>query len=98
MINHIDLGKDPEERRKNLMPLIRSGAISLGGYKKARIYGLLSCSSGKRMNAENRVLFQNESEALANGYRPCGHCLPEKYKKWKAGQDFKDSIADNHEQ
>jgi Metal binding domain of Ada len=90
MVNHIDLGKDQAERRKNLASLIHSGDASLGGYKKARIYGLLSCSSGKRMKTENRVFFKDEKEAIANGYRPCGNCLPEKYKKWKAGEDFKD--------
>jgi methylphosphotriester-DNA--protein-cysteine methyltransferase len=90
MVNHIDLGKDQAERRKNLASLIRSGAVSLGGYKKARIYGLLSCSSGKRMKTENRVFFKNETEAIAHSYRPCGNCMPEKYKKWKAGRDFKD--------
>lgn len=62
---------------------IRSGAISWGGYKKAKIYGLLTCSSGKRMKVENRVFFKDEAEALQHGYRPCGHCMPEKYKQWK---------------
>lgn len=63
--------------------LIRKGEITLGGYKKAKIYGLLNCSSGKRMKMENRVFFKDEKEAIAAGYRPCGNCLPEKYKEWK---------------
>lgn len=88
MLNHIDLGNTQTEQQKNLTSLIRSGAILMGGYKKGRIYGLLNCSSGKRMKTENRVFFRNESEAMDNGYRPCGNCLPEKYKKWKAGQGF----------
>ncbi|EFA77120.1 hypothetical protein PPL_09874 [Heterostelium album PN500] len=79
MIHHIDLGKTVEERKKIIGPLIRSGEITLGGYKKAKIYGLLTCSSGKRMKVENRVFFKSEEEALANGYRPCGHCLKEKH-------------------
>jgi len=83
MIKHIDLGNSNEERKKNLAPLIRKGQISLAGYKKGKIYGLLNCSSGKRMKVENRVFFQNESEALANSYRPCGNCLPQKYWAWK---------------
>ncbi len=83
MINHIDLGRNPEERRRVVGPLIRKGAIILGGYKKAKIYGLLSCFSGKKMKVENRVFFEDETEALANGYRPCGHCMKEKYKEWK---------------
>ena len=36
------------------------------------------------MKEENRVFFKNEEEAIQNGYRPCAHCLPEKYKIWKA--------------
>jgi hypothetical protein len=58
MINHIDLGKNTEEQKKKLSLLIRSGAVTLGGYKKTKIYGLLSCSSGKRMKAENRVFLK----------------------------------------
>jgi methylphosphotriester-DNA--protein-cysteine methyltransferase len=87
MINHIDLGHVTEERRKALCSLIRKGDITLGGYKKARIYGLLSCSSGKRMKVENRVFFKDEEEALANGYRPCGHCMKNKYAEWKKEKD-----------
>lgn len=85
MYKHIELGENVTERKNKVSSLVRSGAISLGGYKKAKIYGLLSCSSGKRMNTENRVFFKNEEEALENGYRPCGNCLPGKYKTWKAG-------------
>jgi len=83
MIKHIDLGKQAKERSKNLASLIRKGQISLAGYRKDKIYGLLNCSSGKRMKTENRVFFKNESEALAHGYRPCGNCLSQKYKVWK---------------
>ncbi len=68
MICHIDLGKDLAERKKNIAPLIRTGAVTLGGYRKARIYGLLSCSSGKKMKVENRVFFTDEAQA--------GPCLP----------------------
>jgi methylphosphotriester-DNA--protein-cysteine methyltransferase len=87
MVNHIDLGQGPEERSKAIQALIRKGGITLGGYKKAKIYGLLSCSSGKRMRVENRVFFKDEGEALANGYRPCGHCMKNKYAAWKKEKD-----------
>ncbi len=83
MILHTDLGQTVEARKKAISSLIRKGAITLGGYKKARIYGLLTCSSGKRMKVENRIFFKDETEALANGYRPCGHCMKEKYEQWK---------------
>ncbi|WP_447635430.1 Ada metal-binding domain-containing protein [Flavobacterium microcysteis] len=57
--------------------------ITLGGNKKLKIYGTLHCQSGKRMLRKNRVFFHSEEEALQNDYRPCGHCLTEKYKIWK---------------
>jgi methylphosphotriester-DNA--protein-cysteine methyltransferase len=83
MINHINLGRTVEERKKATGALIHKSDITLGGYKKTKIYGLLTCSSGKRMKAENRVFFKEEAEALINGYRPCGHCMKEKYQQWK---------------
>jgi len=37
------------------------------------------------MKKENRVFFTSEEEATDNGYRPCGHCMKDKYQKWKDG-------------
>lgn len=93
MINHIDLGLHPEERRRAIVSLIRKGNITLGGYNKAKIYGLLTCSSGKRLKAKNRVFFKDEAEALLNGYRPCGHCLKENYEQWKREKIIKQGIC-----
>jgi methylphosphotriester-DNA--protein-cysteine methyltransferase len=62
---------------------IRQGLICFGGNKKLKIYGTLHCSSGKRMNRENRIFFSTEDEALQNGFRPCGHCMMQAYQKWK---------------
>jgi len=59
--------------------------IVLGGNQKLKIYGTLRCTSGKRMKRENRVFFSSEEEAFQKDYRPCGHCLAEKYKIWKNG-------------
>ncbi|MCE7991487.1 MAG: metal-binding protein [Roseivirga sp.] len=80
MIRHIDLAKD------QLHQLIRSGKITLGGNKNLKIYGLLSCKSGKRMLRKNRAFFETEAEALDQGYRPCGHCMRAAYKIWKRGE------------
>ncbi|AZA80156.1 metal-binding protein [Chryseobacterium sp. G0186] len=77
MIHHSQLS-DTELRSK-----IHSRKILLGGNKKLKIYGLLSCTSGKRMKRENRIFFMNEKEALQNNYRPCGHCMKVAYKTWK---------------
>jgi len=83
MYHHIDWGDTDFARNRRLVQLINSGAITLAGYSKAKIYGTLSCPSGKRMHKNNRVFFTNEHEALAAGYRPCGNCLKTQYKKWK---------------
>jgi methylphosphotriester-DNA--protein-cysteine methyltransferase len=79
MIHHSEIS-DSELKSK-----IRRQEICFGGYKKGKIYGLLNCSSGKKMKKENRIFFKDETEALANDYRPCGHCMKEKYKIWKNG-------------
>lgn len=86
MVSHILIGHTDSARRKNLARLIRNGSVTLGGYRKSRIFGLLSCPSGKRMKVGNRVFFTDEKDAVAAGYRPCGRCLPEAYRKWKAQQ------------
>lgn len=63
--------------------LIKAGSLRFAGNTKLKIYGLLSCASGKRMKRENRVFFTDEHEAKAAGFRPCGHCMPQEYRKWK---------------
>lgn len=84
MIRQQDLGSSTFAQLRQLKILLDSGAVILGGNAKLKIYGLLSCSSGKRMKPANRVFFQNEQEARVHGYRPCGHCLREEYRVWKA--------------
>ncbi len=76
MIKHVDIST--EELKK----YFRDKAICLGGNARLKIYGLLKCSSGKRMKKENRVFFRSVEEALQHGYRPCGHCLKTAYKQW----------------
>ena len=83
MINHIDLGANPELRSRKVRTLIMNGRVRFGGNKRLKIYGMLSCSSGKKMKAENRVFFETEQEAINAGYRPCGHCMAKKYALWK---------------
>ncbi|MEX6686442.1 Ada metal-binding domain-containing protein [Danxiaibacter flavus] len=83
MIRQIDAGVDEASQKKQLRKLIRQGTIQYAGYIPGKIYGRLSCSSGKRMKAKNRIFFSNEEEAILAGYRPCGHCLKERYKMWK---------------
>jgi methylphosphotriester-DNA--protein-cysteine methyltransferase len=34
------------------------------------------------MKRENRVFFVSDTEALEQGYRPCGDYMREEHKKW----------------
>jgi hypothetical protein len=74
---------------KHLKLLIKKGSLTLGGNKKLKIFGLLTCASGKRMKKENRVFFVNELEAWENNYRPCGHCMRRENRK------FRDNLSKN---
>lgn len=77
MIPHIEI--DPV----TLIRKIKGKEVVLGGNRRLKLYGTLNCNSGKRMKRENRVFFRSEKEAIASGYRPCGHCLKLKFKEWK---------------
>lgn len=67
----------------HLRKLIYNKEITIAGNLSLKIYGTLSCVSGKRMKKANRVFFINETEAIQNGFRPCGHCLRSEYVRWK---------------
>ena len=65
---------------------------TLGGYSRKKIYGRLDCPSALRHIAngnyvKHRVFFADEETAIAAGYRPCGICMKEEYKKWKAAEE-----------
>lgn len=65
-----------------LFGMLRRRLIQFAGNQQLKIYGTLRCKQGKRMNLENRVFFSSETEAVENGFRPCGHCMREKYQLW----------------
>jgi Metal binding domain of Ada len=69
----------PQEIRQQ----IKSKQITLGGNRNLKIFGTLSCKSGKKMLQKNRVFFENEADATQNGYRPCGHCMRAEFQAWK---------------
>lgn len=53
-----------------------------------KIYGRLDYPSANRYVRLGsyqtvRVFFKDEATAIAAGYRPCGYCMREKYKRWK---------------
>ncbi|TSD65950.1 metal-binding protein [Inquilinus sp. KBS0705] len=83
MIWHGDLGNTAFGRLKQLKTLLDKGDITFAGNSKLKIYGTLSCSSGKRMKIANRVFFKNADKAVALGYRPCGHCMRKENELWK---------------
>jgi methylphosphotriester-DNA--protein-cysteine methyltransferase len=80
---HSDLASGNFARSRQLQNLMAAAAVTLAGNKRLKIYGTLQCKSGKRLTPDNRVLFGAKIEAVEYGYRPCGHCLKEEYKKWK---------------
>ena len=69
----------------------QSGAKgSLGGNRRAKIYGRLDCATAIRHVKAGtyqpyRVFFASEQDAVSAGYRPCGNCMREAFKAWKAG-------------
>lgn len=67
---------------KELITKIRSGEIQLAGNARLKIFGTLSCPSGKRMLKKNRVFFRDYLEATKYGFRPCGHCMKDAYRQW----------------
>lgn len=83
MLSHSDIGSTAPERRRTLWKLVRSGVITLAGNRRLKIYGRLDCSSGKRMNIANRVFFRDEAAAIAAGYRPCAHCMRQRFERWR---------------
>ena len=76
MIQHSEISD------KDLRHKIKSFHLQFGGNRRLKIYGTLSCASGKRMKRENRVFFTSETQAIEKGYRPCGNCMKDKYKEW----------------
>jgi methylphosphotriester-DNA--protein-cysteine methyltransferase len=75
MYRHIDLSKQVFIR------MIRNNSIQYAGNVRLKIFGHLNCKSGKRMKKENRVFFKTETEAISAGFRPCGHCMPIRYRE-----------------
>ncbi|MEA5405859.1 Ada metal-binding domain-containing protein [Arcicella sp. DC2W] len=74
---------DEKGTNRVILSLIKNRKILWAGNHKLKIYGKLNCTSGKRMKTQNRVFFQNEQEAIALGFRPCGHCTRLEYLEWK---------------
>ena len=87
MILHTALGNNIFERKRKIKSLIMSGTVVLAGNMKLKIYGRMSCSSGKKIKIGNRTFFSSEKEAIASGFRPCGQCMKQGYKIWKQNKN-----------
>jgi methylphosphotriester-DNA--protein-cysteine methyltransferase len=77
MLLHKDIGE------KALRKEIRQASLTLAGNTRLKIFGQFNCRSGKKMKKQNRIFFINAEEAIACGFRPCGHCMKAFYKHWK---------------
>lgn len=78
MQNHSDLSV------KTLNVMIKAEYLRFAGNRHLKIFGRLTCKSGKRMKKSNRVFFASKAEAIALGFRPCGHCMKKDFYEWKA--------------
>jgi methylphosphotriester-DNA--protein-cysteine methyltransferase len=77
MIRHESLSQN------QIIDLIKKGEVRFAGNQRLKIYGTLTCASGKKMKKENRVFFKDAAEATGLGFRPCGHCMRKQYIEWK---------------
>jgi len=62
----------------------------VGSNGRLKIYGRLDCPSALRAirrgqtYQQHRVFFADEATAIAAGFRPCGICMRDAYKKWRS--------------
>lgn len=64
MISHTEIS------RERLQTLIQRGEITFAGNRNLKVYGLLTCVSGKRMKKENRVFFKAHGKRADSGTGP----------------------------
>ncbi len=60
---------------KKLQELARAG-LRYEGVRSTKVFCFPTCYHGRAAKAQNVVLFHDEAEARAAGYRPCKHCRP----------------------
>ena len=60
---------------KRLQDLAHSG-FRYEGVRTTKVFCFPTCYHGRTAKAQNIVLFHDETEARAAGYRPCKHCRP----------------------
>ena len=60
---------------KRLQELARAG-LRYEGVRSTKVFCFPTCYHGRSAKAQNVVMFHDEAEARAAGYRPCKHCRP----------------------
>ena len=60
---------------KRLQDLAHSG-FRYEGVRTTKVFCFPTCYHGRTAKEQNLVLFHDEAEARAAGYRPCKHCRP----------------------
>jgi methylphosphotriester-DNA--protein-cysteine methyltransferase len=73
------------------VPYVSETPGELGGHARTRVYGRLDCPNAlsflrRGYAPRHRVFFADEATAIAAGFRPCGACLREAYRAWKAAR------------
>lgn len=61
----------------------------VGGHRRSKIYGRMSCPAALRAIAAggyvaHRVFFADEQAAIDAGFRPCAVCMPLAHAEWQA--------------
>lgn len=59
------------------------------GITSTRVFGRLTCPSGKRARPANRVFFGTWDDAVAAGFRPCKRCRPDPADAYERDTDGK---------
>jgi hypothetical protein len=57
------------------------------GISTMKIFGRLTCGSGRRALPKNRIFFANWEDAIQAGYRPCLLCKPTPNDTYERGAD-----------
>jgi O-6-methylguanine DNA methyltransferase len=60
---------------KRLQELAHAG-LRYEGVRSTKVFCFPTCYHGRSAKQQNIVLFRDEAEARAAGYRPCKHCRP----------------------
>ena len=61
----------------------------LGGNRRTKVYGTMDCPVAlsllrRGFEPKHRMFFLDEETAIAAGFRPCGACMRERYREWRA--------------